>query len=72
MGNERDPDDILIGTRAEAYRPLKFVVVLQPDNITPGEIKWNVDEEDLNLHSSIEKLRQATGRKSMLHNINET
>ena len=74
LGAYRHPDDILIGTRAEAYRPLKFVVVLQPNNITPGEIKWNVDEEDLNLHSSIEKLRQATGRKSMLHNIkiNET
>ncbi len=28
----RHPDDILLATRAEAYRPLKFVVVLQPDD----------------------------------------
>jgi len=52
----RHPDDIKRGTRAEAYRPLKFVAVLQPDR--------DEAQTDGNLLSSMEKLRQVTGRRS--------
>lgn len=62
----RHPDDILIGTRAEAYMPLKFVVVLQPDDSAQDEaVKTGED-----LTRSLEKLRRSTGRKSMVHSNN--
>ncbi|KAL3756344.1 hypothetical protein ACHAWU_007295 [Discostella pseudostelligera] len=58
----RHPNDILNGTRSEAYRPLKFVVVLQPDDCAHDEVKASDDED---LISSMEQLRQATGRRSI-------
>ena len=58
----RHPDDIRVGTRAEAYRPLKFVVQLQPD---PEECSTQ-DHDSTSLLSSLEKVRQVTGRKSMI------
>jgi len=57
----RHPDDIRVGTRAEAYRPLKFVVQLQPD---PDEC--STQDGNTSLLSSLEKVRQVTGRKSMM------
>jgi len=58
----RHPDDIIVGTRAEAYRPLKFVVQLQPD---PDECSTQ-DHSNTSLLSSLEKVRQVTGRKSVI------
>ena len=58
----RHPDDIRVGTRAEAYRPLKFVVQLQPD---PDEC-CTQDHGNTSLLSSLEKVRQVTGRKSVM------
>jgi hypothetical protein len=57
----RHPEDILTGTRAEAYRPLKFVVVLRPNEHVQDET-----ETDDDLISSMEKLRKVTGRSSMV------
>ena len=54
----RHPDDIRTGTRAEAYRPLKFVVVKKPSN-EDGDSK--IDGQDL--LSTLGMLRQTTGRK---------
>ncbi|KAL3809883.1 hypothetical protein ACHAXA_010492 [Cyclostephanos tholiformis] len=56
----RHPDDTLIGTRAEAYRPLKFIVALGPDEHV------NDEGETGDLMSSMEILRQMTGRSSMV------
>lgn len=56
----RHPDDISIGTRAEAYRPLKFVVALHPDE--DCKVKTAGEEE---LMLSIEMLRRTTGRRSI-------
>jgi hypothetical protein len=53
----RHPDDILTGTRAEAYRPLKFVVILGPD-----ERDGKDEAETGDLISSIKILRRMTGR----------
>ena len=58
----RHPDDIRVGTRAEAYRPLKFVAILKPD---PEECSTQ-DHDSTSLLSSLEKVRQVTGRKSMM------
>ncbi|KAL7444293.1 hypothetical protein ACHAXH_007116, partial [Discostella pseudostelligera] len=58
----RHPNDILNGTRSEAYRPLKFVAVLQPDDCAHDEVKATDDEDII---SSMEQLRQATGRRSI-------
>ena len=58
----RHPDDIRAGTRAEVYRPLKFVVQLQPDPDKCG----TQDHGNTSLLSSLEKVRQVTGRKSMM------
>ena len=57
----RHPDDIRVGTRVEAYRPLKFVAVLQPNDHYPS----NEARANISLTSSLEKLRQSTGRKAM-------
>ena len=57
----RHPDDIKVGTRVEAYRPLKFVAVLQPNDHYPS----NEARANISLTSSLEKLRQSTGRKAM-------
>mmetsp|Transcript_36175 Transcript_36175/g.77140 ORF Transcript_36175/g.77140 Transcript_36175/m.77140 type:complete len:169 (+) Transcript_36175:394-900(+) len=55
----RHPDDIRKGTQAEAYRPLKFVVVLQPDGSQAGGVMSGSND----LPSSLERLRYMTGRK---------
>jgi len=60
----RHPQDILSGTRVEAYRPLKFVVVL-------GSIGNDVQDETAetphdDLFSSLQKLHQVTGRKTSM------
>ena len=57
----RHPEDILAGTRAEAYRPLKFVVVLGTNEHVQDDA-----EIDDNLISSMKKLRQVTGRSLMV------
>jgi hypothetical protein len=57
----RHPEDILAGTRAEAYRPLKFVVVLGTNERVQDDA-----EIDDDLISSMEKLRQVTGRSSLV------
>ena len=61
----RHPDDIKIGTRAESYRPLKFVAVFQPGELLSTDAKADSD----GLLSSLEELRRVTGRKSMVQNI---
>jgi carnosine N-methyltransferase len=59
----RHPDDILTGTRAEAYRPLKFVVMLGPDEHVEDEAETG------DLVSSMEVLRRMTGRSSWIPNM---
>ncbi|KAL9185236.1 hypothetical protein ACHAXT_003013 [Thalassiosira profunda] len=62
----RHPDDIRKGTRAEAYRPLKFVAVLLPDG--NGEAQCDdAMENGSDLVPTLDKLRFATGRKSMMN-----
>ena len=58
----RHPDDIRVGTRSEAYRPLNFVVILKPD---PEECSTQ-DHDSTSLLSSLDLVRQVTGRKSMI------
>ncbi|EJK69179.1 hypothetical protein THAOC_09597 [Thalassiosira oceanica] len=52
----RHPDDVT-GTRAEFYRPLRFVVRSRNENLLSPQHS---------LQASIEKLRATTGRKSLL------
>ena len=58
----RHPDDVRRGTRAEAYRPLRFVAVL-PDEQAPvaGDPESGGDD----LLGALDALRRTTGRKPM-------
>ena len=53
----RHPDDIISGTRAEFYRPLRFVVKSRNEDLLSPQHS---------LQASIEKLKATTGRKSLL------
>ena len=53
----RHPDDVKSGTRAEFYRPLRFVVKSRDENLLSPQHSLQV---------SIEKLRATTGRQSLL------
>ncbi|KAL7526591.1 LOW QUALITY PROTEIN: hypothetical protein ACHAXR_001559 [Thalassiosira sp. AJA248-18] len=64
----RHPDDIRTGTRSEAYRPLKFVAVLQPDEYVRDEALHD-DGSSCDLLSSMGKLRRSTGRRAMVNNV---
>lgn len=57
-------DDIVAGTRVEAYRPLKFVAILQPD-----ESAVKSEAQEGNLQSSLFRMRQLTGRKVVMDNV---
>ena len=59
----RHPEDILKGTRAEAYRPLKFVAELASNEYVVR------DKVEADLISSLEKLRQVTGQRSMIPKV---
>lgn len=56
----RHPQDILSGTRVEAYRPLKFVVVLGSNG---NDVQ---DTHDGDLISSLQKLHQVSGRRTSM------
>ena len=60
----RHPQDILSGTRVEAYRPLKFVVVLGSNGNDVQDETAETPHDDL--FSSLQKLHQVTGRKTSM------
>ena len=61
----RHPLDILSGTRVEAYRPLKFVVVLGSNGFDVQDETAETPHDDL-LSSSLQKLHQVTGRRTSM------
>ena len=60
----RHPLDILSGTRVEAYRPLKFVVVLGSNGFDVQDETTETPHDDL--LSSLQKLHQVTGRRTSM------